>query len=97
MAGYFGVAKLCQLSYGSDYINHHSWPGASGTLLGAIALWIIAEKIAAPPRELLDVKTGETVHLKNRDTFFFIPLNYFAYLMVFVAAGMFFLKTDSSL
>lgn len=97
IGGYMGVATLCQKAYGADYINHHSWPGALGTLLGAVALWVIAEKIAAPPRKVVDPKTGETLLLTNRDTFFWIPLNYFAGLMVVVAVGMLIFKTESSL
>jgi hypothetical protein len=97
MAGYAGMVKLCQKSYGVGYTDVHSWPGALGTLLGAAALWVIAEKLKAPPRKLIDAVTGEAVELSRKDTFFFIPLTYFAGLMVLVAGWMLLFRTDSPL
>jgi hypothetical protein len=97
MAGYAGVVKLCQKTYGLNYTQSHSWPGALGTALGAVVLWMVAEKLSPPLRTLVDTATGETVVMKRKNTFFFIPMNYFAGLMVLVAGWMLLFKPDSPL
>jgi hypothetical protein len=94
---YVAVGLLMQAILGKDYLAHHSWPGALGTLLGAVAVWFLALMMDKPGRVLLDPQTGEKVELKQRHTLFFIPLKYLAIIFAVVALGMLVFKTDSSL
>lgn len=79
--GYLVVAGLVQAAAGANYINHHSWPGALGTLMGAAGVWALSVKLSEP----------------ERHTFFYIPLRYLSVLFAVVAVLMLLIKTDSSL
>ena len=94
---YVAFGLLIQAVVGKDYLVHHSWPGALGTLVGALAVWFLAMALDKPGRVLLDPKTGQTVEFKKQHTLFFIPLKYLAIVFTVVAFGMLIFKTDSSL
>jgi hypothetical protein len=94
---YVAVGLTMQAIVGKDYLAHHSWPGALGTLVGAFVVWFLALALDKPGRVLLDPQTGQTVELKKKHTLFFIPLKYLAIIFAVVAFGMLVFKTDSSL
>ena len=97
--GYVLTVKVLQAILGAPYTDSHAWPGALGTLLGAAAVWFLARSpiLNKPGRSLVDPKTGETVVLKKKHTFFFIPMDYFAGIMLLVALGMLIFKSGSPL
>lgn len=97
IAFYVAVGLLTQAVVGKDYLAHHSWPGALGTLVGAFAVWCLALALDKPGRVLLDPQTGQTVEFKKKHTLFFVPLKYLAIVFVVVAFGMLIFKTDSNL
>ncbi len=97
MAGYVVLALLVGAIGGKPYLATHSWPGALGTLLGAALLFFISERLDRPGRLLVDPLNGETVVLKKKHTFFFLPLRYLALLFAAISVGMLLLKSDSSL
>ena len=94
---YVAVSFLVQAAAGKDYIARHSWPGALGTLVGAVAVWFLALALDKPGRIFVDPQTGQTVEFKKKHTLFFIPLKYLAIVFAVVAVGMLIFKTDSSL
>ena len=94
---YFAVVKMCQAAYGVAYTNTHGWPGAVGTLIGAGAVWFVAQKLAASAKTLVDPATGQSIVLRKRHSLFFIPMEYWSYILVAVAAWMLFLKQRSDL
>ena len=95
---YMGFVKVCQNAYGVPYTDSHGWPGAVGTLIGAAAVWVLAQRMNGSARTLVDTATGETVVLKkNRHTLFFIPMEYWSYILVVVAMWMLFVKHKSDL
>ncbi len=97
IAGYVLMVKLVQASLGLDYTNTHSWPGALGTLLGAVAVWFLAQRLMGPGRTMVDQQTGQTVVLRKKHTLFFIPMHYFAAILAVVALGMLLFKSGSPL
>ena len=97
IVGYVLTVMAVQGVLGNLYTNSHSWPGALGTLLGAIAVWFLAQKLKGPGRTLVDPKTGESIVLTKKHTFFFVPMHYIAIIMAIVAVGMLFLKQGSPL
>jgi hypothetical protein len=94
---YVLFSKLITATMGLAYTNSHSWPGALATLIGAGCVWLIGKKFSGPERSLVDPKTGQTVILKRKHTLFWIPIEYFAGVLVVVAIGMLIFRHDSSL
>jgi hypothetical protein len=94
---YMAIVKLIQIQYGPAYTASHSWPGALGTLLGAFAVWIIAEKLEAPTRVLTDEATGERVIFRKRHSLFFVPMRWWTAILIAVALWMLVAKHDSPL
>jgi hypothetical protein len=94
---YLIVVKLMELAMGVAYTNTHSWPGALGTLIGAIGVAWLAKAFDKPKRLLMDVGTGQPVVMKPKHTLFFIPLLYVAVILAIVAVGMLVFKSGSPL
>lgn len=65
-----------------------------GLLIGGIAgsalCWVWGNKLNAPDDDqvLIDKRTGEEIVLKNRHTFMFIPVQYFAFALLALFALM---------
>ena len=94
---YMAMSKLCQIAYGPAYTDAHSWPGALGTLLGAMAVYVLAKKLDTPTRTLVDKATGETVVIKRKHTLFFIPMEIWAGILAIVSIYILVFKHESSL
>ena len=94
---YVLFSKVVTAALGLSYTNSHSWPGALATLIGAGFVWLIGWKASGPGRTLVDLKTGQPVVIKKKHTLFWIPMEYFAIVLVVVAIGMLIFRHDSSL
>lgn len=81
VAGYVLMGAIISALAGPEYIRHHSWPGASGTLIGAGGVWVMSKKVSDP----------------GHHSFFGIPIQYLAPLFVAIAVLMFLIKTDSAI
>jgi hypothetical protein len=90
MAGYVLMTHWADATRGHGYSDAHGWAGGIGTILGAVAAWIVADKLEGPGRTLVDQKTNETVVLKRQDSLFFIPMKYFSILVAFSGILMIF-------
>jgi hypothetical protein len=97
IVSYVLTVKVAQAALGAIYMDSHSWPGALGTLLGAVIVWFMAQKLKGPGRTLVDPKTGQTVVLTKKHTVFFVPMHYVAVIMAVVAVGMLIFKQGSPL
>ena len=97
IARYAGTVKLLQLTLGMPYTANHSWPGALGTLLGAALVYLLALRLEAPGRTLLDPRTGQGVTLKRRHTLFWMAMRIAALAIVAISAGMLILEGASPL
>lgn len=60
---------------------------ALGLLLAAPLVYLFAKRIEArPTRTLIDKETGQEVVLRERHTFFFIPLRYWS--VIYLVGGL---------
>jgi hypothetical protein len=82
---------------GEPYVSVHSWPGALGVLISAGAVWWLVKVLGQPDRQLLDLQTGETVVFRKKHSLFFIPLQYFVFVLVAIAVWMLVAHHDSRL
>ena len=70
----------------SHYYQSHGWPKMAGLLISAVVVWFVGNYLnRRGERVLVDPKTGEQVVLDARHTFFFIPMQYFAPILVVLA------------
>lgn len=78
----FGILISLQLltescSGNEQYFKEHSWPSAIGLLISGVIIWFLGTRFnGAPTRVLVDKKSGEDIALRDRHTFFFIPMEY---------------------
>ncbi|HFX6226098.1 MULTISPECIES: hypothetical protein [Acinetobacter] len=81
--------------YGTGYYSSHHIFAAGGLIVSAVVIWFLGMRLnnKKHDRILLDQVTGETVILKKKHTFFWIPLQYFS--IVLIAFAVFFLMDKS--
>lgn len=61
------------------------WPKAVAALIAAAAIWVVGTRFERQPgRVLIDKKTGREFTQKRRDTFFFIPMRFWAPIVLIV-------------
>ena len=97
IAMYALTVKVLQLALGVAYTDTHSWPGALGTILGAALVYLLAMRLDAPGRTLVDQRTGQTVIIKRKHTLFWVPMHILAMVLAAVGLGMLLLKSGSPL
>lgn len=58
------------------------WPKIIASILTCISVWFVGRYFNNKPRRvLIDKKTGHEVLFKPRNTFFFIPMEYWAFII----------------
>ncbi|MGF1571303.1 MAG: hypothetical protein ACFCVD_25045 [Nodosilinea sp.] len=73
---------------GADQQNNE-WLLALGLLIASPIVWLVGHRLnRAPPRQLVDQTTGETVTLRKRHAMFFIKLEYWAFVFIAIAAAL---------
>ncbi len=61
------------------------WPKLLAGILSAVTIWFVGRYFNGKPgRTLIDKKTGHEFVVKPRNTFFFIPMEYWAIAVVVV-------------
>ena len=89
LAGQYGLDAVM----GDGYYSSHSWAPASLLAIAALAVWAFGATLnKRPGRELVDPQTQEKVVLKEKHTIFWMPLQYFAIVILAFAAFMLFGK-----
>ena len=62
-----------------NYYQSHGWPKLVAFLVAAFFIWIVDLWLSRRPRRtLIDVDSGEHVTLGGGDSFFFIPVKWWA-------------------
>jgi hypothetical protein len=84
------------ISGGAAYWDAHKWPVALALLPAAVVLWLLGQFLHnRNPRVLIDPKTGAQVVLRKSHALFFIPMHWWAPILVagaIVCFAMEFLK-----
>ncbi|PCI53195.1 MAG: hypothetical protein COB34_08570 [Methylophilaceae bacterium] len=63
-------------------MHHMTYSIETALMLSAITLWFLGKKLnGAPGKILIDPETNEEVVFKNKHTFFWIPMEWFAIAM----------------
>lgn len=73
------------------YYQQHGWPKMVGFMTAALLVWLLS-LWRDRRRILIDLETFEPVELRNEDSLFFIPLRYWAFILVGAAFVFSFIK-----
>jgi len=66
-----------------NYYQSHGWPKLVGLLAAAFFVWLIDLWLKKRPRrKLVDIETGEHVSVGGGDSFFFIPVKWWAPILI---------------
>ncbi|MBS1813704.1 MAG: hypothetical protein JSS87_02395 [Acidobacteria bacterium] len=84
----FGFDK----AYGDGYYESHNWVIGVGLIVSGAAVWLSALQIKDAGRELVEPQTGQTVHIRRKDSLFFIPMEYFAFVIAVIGFVLLFVK-----
>jgi phosphotransferase system glucose/maltose/N-acetylglucosamine-specific IIC component len=72
-----------QFSSDPDYFDLHGWPMGMGVVLSGVVCWFLGRHFqASGSQTLIDPKTGNPVVLHRRHSFFFIPMHWWAVLLI---------------
>lgn len=74
---------------GATTATHHmTYSIEVALILSAITLWFLGKKLnGAPGKVLIDPETNEEVVFKNKHTFFWIPMEWFAIVLAILAVA----------
>ncbi|PWV45712.1 MULTISPECIES: hypothetical protein [Nocardiopsis] len=61
--------------------------GAVGCVLAAVAVYFVGQRLNAP-KQAFDPATGQPVRHRNAHTLFFVPMQYWAFILPVVAVGI---------
>jgi len=64
------------------YAQNSIWVGGIGLLLAGVAVWPVAQRLnGEPDRVLVDQATGQPVVLKCSHSLFFVPVQYWTWIL----------------
>jgi len=86
----FGCSLIANLIFnaeaGPGYYDHHKWPFAISLMVSAVLCWFYGQYLEKRPgRAVIDKKTGREFILNKRHTLFFIPVRYWAPILLVCA------------
>lgn len=71
-----------------DYFQLHGWPMALGLVASAVCCWILGRFLrASGAQTLIDPRTGAPVILRRRHSLFFVPVQWWAPILLVMALG----------
>ncbi len=75
---------------GEGYYDHHKWPFAVSLVFSAVICWLLGNFLRKRPgRVLIDKKTGKEFTLNRKHTLFFIPMHWWAPILLVLALMLF--------
>ena len=73
--------------FGAGYYEANVWPKVAGAVVAAAVIWLVGRRLNSDPgRTVIDKQTGREMTLRRRHTFFFIPMEYWAPIVLVLVA-----------
>ena len=80
---------VANAALGPQYYEHNAWPKIVAAIVAAVAIWLVGVRLnGAPGRVVVDKQTGREITLRRRHTFFFIPMQYWAPIVLVATAAL---------
>ena len=77
----------------ADYYQKEAWPLALALVIAAILTWLVGRTLhARGGRVVIDKATGRELTIGAAHTFFFVPMHYWAVVLIALAALPFVLR-----
>jgi membrane protein YqaA with SNARE-associated domain len=77
---------------GDGYCLTHHWTLGPSLVLSAIACWFLGKFLNSQFRTVIDKKTGREIQLRQRQSLFFIPMQWWSIVFAGFAIAAFFVK-----
>jgi hypothetical protein len=92
----FGALLVAQLLadalFGKSFYPGNPWLRLVALIAGAVAVWFVGRWLnGRPGRVVIDKATGQEITLRARHTLFFIPMQYWAPIMVLIGLWLTFI------
>ena len=85
--GFVLTQTILNTIFGPYTYEDAAWPKILATILTSVSIWFVGRYFNGKPgRVMIDKKTGREVVFKRRNALFFIPMEYWAFIV-----GIFFL------
>lgn len=79
---------------GSNLYGAKIWSVPLACILSAIPVFILGNKLNKKPgRIVVDQETNEVIELKTKHTFFWVPLQYWSFIIVGISVWMYLVET----
>jgi hypothetical protein len=76
------ISLLVDIVLGEGYSHSHIYIISVSILISAVVVWYVGKKLNTQPGEILiNPEDGETVEIKKCHTFFWIPLQWTAFII----------------
>ena len=81
------VNLIINATRGKEYYDHHKWPFALSLILSAVICWFLGTYLRKrSDRVVIDKQTGKEIAInQSRHTLFFVPMHYWAPLLLMIA------------
>ncbi len=78
----FAGLILVEAILGKEFYQSHVWVQTLAILLGAAGVWYVGNRFNNKPgRVVVDKETGKELELKSRHSLFFIPMQYWSFII----------------
>ena len=72
---------------GTAWFKNHAWAFGYVLLLAAVCVWFLGKKLNSKPGKILiDPATNQNIEIKQKHTIFWMPMEWFAVVLVIFAA-----------
>jgi uncharacterized integral membrane protein len=89
----FIVQFVTNFIFGQDFYQHSDWTLSLVLILSAVSAYFIGIKLnSKPPRVLIDKESGDEIEFKQTHSMFWIPLEYWGFIMFGLGVFVFFKK-----
>ena len=76
-----------------DFYQKEAWPLALAFVVAGVVTWFVGKKLhARGARAVIDKATGQELTIGGSHTFFFVPMHYWAVVLIALAALPFVLR-----
>jgi hypothetical protein len=76
-----------------DFYQKEAWPLALALVVAGVVTWFVGKKLnARGARTVIDKATGRELTIDGSHTFFFVPMHYWAVVLIALAALPFVLR-----
>jgi hypothetical protein len=95
MAAMIAFQSLIGAVFGQQFYKTHDWPKGAALLLAAVAVYFTGQFFNGKPgRVMIDKATGRELTFRRVHSLFFIPMEYWGYILAVAGFILLFVHLD---